>query len=152
MDGTVALLLGREDCGLCSEELALCDMLISIPTSQEYPVMNLSHSAAVLFYELSRKKEQDGGMVEMARRESLDLLAERSRALLYEVSYPRHKVDYTLLMLRRILGRARLTEREARTLLGLIKNIRWRIEARDEGSEEGHKRESSEMAGQSAKK
>jgi len=152
MDGTVALLLGREDCGLCSEELALCDMLISIPTSQEYPVMNLSHSAAVLFYELSRKKEQDGGMVEMARRESLELLAERSRALLYEVSYPRHKVDYTLLMLRRILGRARLTEREARTLLGLIKRVRWRIDARDEGSEDGHKRASSEEAGQGGEK
>ena len=88
----------------------------------------------------------------MARRESLELLAERSRALLYEVSYPRHKVDYTLLMLRRILGRARLTEREARTLLGLIKNIRWRIEARDDGSEDSHKRASSKEAGQSAKK
>ena len=52
MDGTVALLLGREDCGLNSDELALCDMLVSIPTSKDYPVMNLSHSAAVLFYEL----------------------------------------------------------------------------------------------------
>lgn len=152
MEGTVALLLGREDCGLCSEELALCDMLISIPTSQEYPVMNLSHSAAVLFYELSRKKEQNGSMVEMARRDSMDLLAERSRALLHDVRYPRHKVDYTLLMLRRILGRARLTEREARTLLGLIKRVRWRIDARDEGSEDGHKRASSEEAGQGGEK
>jgi len=51
-DGTVALLLGREDCGLNSDELALCDILVSIPTSPDYPVMNLSHSAAVLFYEL----------------------------------------------------------------------------------------------------
>lgn len=141
MEGTVALLLGREDCGLSSEELALCDMLISIPTFQEYPVMNLSHSAAILFYELSRKTEQDGSMVEMARRESMDLLAERSRALLHEISYPRHKVDYTLLMLRRILGRAKLTERETRTLLGLIKNIRWRIEATDSGSAGGKKQQ-----------
>jgi tRNA C32,U32 (ribose-2'-O)-methylase TrmJ len=30
-------------------------------------------------------------------------------------------------MLRRIFGRAELTEREARTLLGIIKNIRWKI-------------------------
>jgi TrmH family RNA methyltransferase len=141
MEGTVALLLGREDYGLCSEELALCDMLISIPTSEEYPVMNLSHSAAILFYELSRKKEQDVSMVEMARRESLDLLAERSRAMLYEVSYPRHKVDYTLLMLRRVLGRAKLTEREARTLLGLIKNIRWRIGTTDSGSSDEKKQQ-----------
>ena len=49
--------------------------------------------------------------------------------------------DYTLLMLRRILGRARLTEREARTLLGLVKNIRWRIEATDSGSAVGKKQQ-----------
>ncbi len=128
-DGTVALLLGREDCGLNSEELALCDMLVSIPTSDEYPVMNLSHSAAVLFYELSQKDEGTSGSVEMAGRESLDLLQERTKSLLSEVSYPLHKVEFTLLMLRRILGRAELTEREARTLLGLIKRIRWGISA-----------------------
>ena len=128
-DGTVALLLGREDCGLNSQELALCDMLVSIPTSEEYPVMNLSHSAAVLFYELSQAQNEDEGpgRVEMAGEESLTLLQDRWRALLADIAYPGHKVEFTLLMLRRILGRAELTEREARTLLGLIKRIRWKI-------------------------
>ncbi len=125
--GTVALLLGREDCGLNSEELALCDMLVSIPTSSEYPVMNLSHSAAVLFYELSQDENPDASKVEMASGESLSLLQEKTRLLLAEVGYPLHKVEFTLLMLRRILGRAELTQREARTLLGLIKRIRWKI-------------------------
>jgi len=126
-DGTVALLLGREDCGLNSEEIALCDMIVSIPTSDEYPVMNLSHSAAVLFYELSRKESNNCGFVQMASKETLNLLAEREGDLLREIAYPEHKVDFALLMLRRILGRAELTEREARALLGIIKRIRWRI-------------------------
>ena len=30
-DGTIVLLLGREDCGLTDEELAICDMVVSIP-------------------------------------------------------------------------------------------------------------------------
>lgn len=123
-EGTVALLLGREDCGLTSEELFLCDMVVSIPTAQEYPIMNLSHAAAILFYELS---QVEGGEVEMAKKGSLLLLQERFRSLLQEAGYPDHKVDFTMLMLRRILGRAELTEREARTLLGIIKSIRWRI-------------------------
>ena len=123
-EGTVALVLGREDCGLNSQELAICDMVVSIPTSSEYPVMNLSHAAAILFYELSRV---ENGRVEMASPESLELLGYRSRSLLEEVSYPEHKMEFAVLMLRRILGRAELTEREARTLLGLIKRIRWRI-------------------------
>jgi len=131
-DGTVALLLGREDCGLSSLELALCDVLVSIPTKDEYPVMNLSHSAAILFYELSQLDGGEGKGVEMANGESLSLLQDKTRSLLSEVSYPLHKVDFTLLMLRRILGRSELTEREARTLLGLIKRVRWRISGCEE--------------------
>ena len=123
-EGTVALLLGREDCGLNSEELAICDMLVSIPTSSDYPVMNLSHAAAVLFYELSRA---EGGGTELASRQSLNLLQEGANSLLQDVCYPEHKVDFADLMLRRIFGRAELTEREARSLLGIIKRIRWRI-------------------------
>jgi tRNA/rRNA methyltransferase len=131
-DGTVALLLGREDCGLNSQELALCDILVSIPTKSEYPVMNLSHSAAILFYELSQLDGGECNNVEMAHGESLSILQDKTRSLLAEVSYPPHKLDFTLLMLRRILGRAELTEREARTILGLIKRTRWRIAARED--------------------
>jgi len=47
-EGEVALLLGREDCGLRNEELAVCDLRVSIPTAWEYPIMNLSHAAAHL--------------------------------------------------------------------------------------------------------
>jgi len=126
-EGTVALLLGREDCGLNSDELALCDMLVSIPTSEEYPVMNLSHSAAVLFYELSKNGNEGMSNVEMAKGESLALLRDKAGLLLSEIAYPEHKVDFTLLMLRRILGRSELTEREARSLLGLINRVRWSL-------------------------
>ncbi|VVB71923.1 tRNA (cytidine(34)-2'-O)-methyltransferase [uncultured archaeon] len=127
-DGTIALLLGREDCGLNSDELANCDMLVSIPTSSEYPVMNLSHSSAVLLYELFRTCEANEENVEMASPESLALLHEKLRTLLQEIRYPVHKINFTMIMLRRIIGRAVLTEREARSLLGIIKSIRWRME------------------------
>ena len=135
-EGTVALLLGREDCGLKSDELSLCDMIVSIPTSESYPVMNLSHSAAVLFYELSRNGSTSCGHVQMATKESLDLLQEKAEDLLREIAYPQHKVDFALLMLRRILGRAELTEREARSLLGIVKRIRWRVGHGQQGSDQ----------------
>jgi TrmH family RNA methyltransferase len=132
-EGTVALLLGREDCGLDSDELAVCDIVVSIPTSSDYPVMNLSHSATVLLYELfkaGQAEEPDAEKVELASTESLALLQERLRALLEDVSHPEHKVQFNMLMLRRILGRAVLTERETRSLLGIIKNICWRIDGK----------------------
>lgn len=123
-DGTAALLLGREDCGLTDEELAICDMVVSIPTSADYPVMNISHAAAVLFYELSQVK---AGGINLAGRDSLLMLQDRARTMLEEICYPEHKIEYTVLMLRRVFGRAEMTEREVRTLLGIIKNVRWKI-------------------------
>lgn len=123
-EGEVALLLGREDVGLTNEELMVCDMVVSIPTGEDYPIMNISHAAAVLFYELSKVEE---GNTDMASRESLTLLQQKARAMLHDASYPEHKIEYIVLMFRRIFGRAELTEREARTILGVIKNIRWSI-------------------------
>ena len=99
-------------------------MVVFILISGEYPVMNLSHAAAILFYELSGS---ESGATEMASRQSLNLLQEGANSLLLDVCYPQHKADFADLMLRRIFGRAELTEREARSLLGIIKRIRWRI-------------------------
>ncbi len=128
-DGTVALLLGREDWGLTNEELMLCDLLVSIPTSDDYPVMNLSHAATVILYELGQARSSLE--VKLAGRDMLERIYERTDHLLRIINYPEHKISYVVLMLRRILGRAELTEREARTLLGVIKKAIWRVENGD---------------------
>ncbi len=52
----VSIVFGREPSGLTNEELDLCDFTVTIPTSQEYPALNLSHSVAVVLYELYTKK------------------------------------------------------------------------------------------------
>jgi tRNA/rRNA methyltransferase len=117
-------------------------MVVSIPTAMEYPIMNLSHAAAVLFYELSRV---ENGSFDLASRETLLLLLERSRKLLQEVSYPEHKLEFTVLMLRRIFGRAELTEREARTLLGVIKNLRWKASVPVEHSIESSQKQDTKI-------
>ena len=120
--GDVALLLGREDDGLSRQELSACDLIVSIPTSPEYPIMNISHAAAVLFYELSAV---GAGEVELARSENLARLLARFRTALVASEYHQHKLDKTMLMLKRIFGRATLTDREVQTLYGIVENLRW---------------------------
>lgn len=123
--GDVALLLGREDDGLSRQELGLCDIVVSIPTSPEYPIMNISHAAAVLLYELSAVET---GGVDLARPENLTRLLSHFRAALVESHYHQHKLDKTMLMLKRIFGRAALTDREVQTLRGVVRNLRWGAE------------------------
>ncbi len=49
---SVALLFGRESSGLKNSELRKCDIVLNIPTSEDYKAMNLSHAVAVVLYEL----------------------------------------------------------------------------------------------------
>ena len=48
----IAILFGREGDGLNNKEIDLCDMIVSIPTDTNYPIMNITHAAAIIFYEI----------------------------------------------------------------------------------------------------
>ncbi len=49
---TISLVFGNEGTGLSLNDLKECDVIVTIPASKKYPVLNLSHSVAVLLYEL----------------------------------------------------------------------------------------------------
>lgn len=122
--GRVALVFGREDRGLDNRELAECDIILHIPTSREYPSMNLSHAVAVVLYELCSVTP---GEVEVASGFEVELLIEHFEEVMRESGYPAHKLDKTLLMLRRIFGRSMLTAREVITFRGILRQIQWRF-------------------------
>lgn len=55
--GTVAVLFGNEDTGLTDAELARCHLAVTIPSSPDFPSLNLSHAVQVVAWELSRALE-----------------------------------------------------------------------------------------------
>ncbi len=122
--GIVSLVFGREDAGLSNEELEICDIVVNIPTSPEYPSMNLSHAVAVVLYELS---DIEGGERYLADHSDVELLYEHIDEVLDDIEYKEHKEDKTKLMLQRILGRAELTGREVQTLRGVLRRIQWKL-------------------------
>lgn len=122
--GIVALLFGREDTGLTNEVIEKCDMVVNIPANLEYPVLNLAQAAGIMLYELSKV---EGGKTELASHRSLEQFYAHINQLLAEVEYPKHKRGKTMLMLRRICGRAELTEEEIFTLRGILRSIEWML-------------------------
>ena len=52
-EGRVSILFGRENWGLNNDEVKRSDMICTIPTADEYPIMNLSHAVGVVCYELA---------------------------------------------------------------------------------------------------
>ncbi|WP_440952541.1 RNA methyltransferase [Methanococcoides sp. FTZ1] len=122
--GTVAVLFGREDNGFTNEELRMSDMIVSIPTSDIYPIMNLSHATTIILYELS---QVETGEQELADGFDLRLLYEHIGELLDDIQYPEHKKEKTHLMFKRIFGRAQLMPREVQTLRGFFGRIQQLI-------------------------
>ncbi|WMW25545.1 RNA methyltransferase [Methanolobus sediminis] len=120
LDGKVAVLFGREDNGFTREELKKCDMIMTIPTSEVYPVMNLSHAVAVVLYEFSDIKVAEAPL---ADARDMKILYEHLAELLDDIDYPEHKKEKTNLMLRRIFGRSCLLSREIHTLHGILRKI-----------------------------
>ena len=67
-DQTVALLFGREDKGLTNEQLDRCHRMVTIPSNEDYPSLNLSHAVVVMAYELALASGADDQPVKAARR------------------------------------------------------------------------------------
>lgn len=124
-DAKVALIFGREGDGLSNQELELCNVVVTIPTSDEYPIMNISHAAAVIFYELYKNVKTYPRLEvrESSRQEREDIVGFLDQ-ILGALDYPPHKHQKALIIFGRILGRAFITGREAHTTKGVFRKIR----------------------------
>ncbi len=130
-DGKVGIIFGRENYGLYNEEIERCDLLVRIPTSDEYPIMNITHAAAIVLYEIFRKNMN---VEERATAEpmKLDLLNHRFSEILNIINFPKHKKKNTKVMFRRIIGRAVLTRWEYHSMMGVLKRIIYALDEKKE--------------------
>ncbi|MBP2132942.1 TrmH family RNA methyltransferase [Methanomicrobium sp. W14] len=116
--GRVSIIFGRENWGLSNEEISKCDIICTIPTSHEYPILNISHAVGVVVYELANIPP---GTYSVASRVEMDYLYSHFSEFLDTIDHREYKRENTMIMLRRIFGRAALTTREASTLHGLLR-------------------------------
>ena len=119
IEGKIGIMFGRENYGLYNEELRNCDTVITIPSSREYPILNLSHSASIIFYEMFQI-QVDKKRIKKASGFEKDKMMKHFTDLLNTVNYPQHKKKKTTVMFQRILGRAVLTKWEFHTLMGVF--------------------------------
>ncbi len=120
LNGEVAILFGREDFGLSREEIEMCHLLVKIPTSEEYPIMNVSHAAAVILYVLSKKKFKIEKKEEFATSMEIEVAVRNLKELLELIDFPKHRLQRTLIVFRRVLGRAKIRKDEMMTIYGIF--------------------------------
>ncbi len=129
--GRVGLFFGRESIGLKNEELERLDITVTIPTSEEYPVMNLAQAVAVILYELSKGRlEPAVETLEPATLREKEELVKIWEKLLEALNYPKdeERREVFVKVFRKAVGKAFLYGREVHTLIGPLRRAVKRLE------------------------
>ena len=128
-EDVLALVFGREDFGLTRDEIVACQRTVSISTDPAFPTMNLAQAVGIFCYELSAVVPAATAR-ELPNAALIERLHERAEALLLEVGFLHENNPARIYdELRAILGRASVDEREATILLGIIRQIEWKLRA-----------------------
>ena len=116
----IALVFGREGIGLKNEELSVCDIVVHIPTDHRYPVMNVSHAAAVVFYELFSADKRFGSGASSREKK---ILFDHFEKILNRLEGIRDKKKVAKVF-RNVMNRAMIEGKEAHTIAGALNEIK----------------------------
>jgi TrmH family RNA methyltransferase len=138
--GPVAILFGSERYGLSNEELSHCHWVMRIPTREEHGSMNLGQAVAVCLYELIRgrkaavaktapgKKEKN-----LATSKQMERLTQVLLEVLHTSGYVKPRAVSAEEKLRRLVRRMQLNSSDAEVLLGMTRQIAWKVGANEKG-------------------
>ncbi|MCX8197758.1 MAG: RNA methyltransferase [Candidatus Micrarchaeota archaeon] len=117
-EGRVAILFGNEGTGLSEQDISACDFLATIPTSSQYPVLNLSHAAAIVLYELSGLESQ--AFVPAGEKEK-EKLIETFFLYVERYAHAMRNPRKAKIAFRRMVGKSMLTDKECASILGVLR-------------------------------
>ncbi|MEM2138187.1 MAG: RNA methyltransferase [Candidatus Anstonellaceae archaeon] len=124
-EGKIALIFGNEGIGLSERDISACDLMVTIPTSGNYPVLNLSHAVAIVLYELSALNI--GPFLPAGEQEkeqlvkSFDLLVDHFKK---DLRNPK-KVKVAF---RRMVGKSLLSDKECASIMGVLRRTTTELE------------------------
>lgn len=121
----VALVFGQERTGLTNEELDRCQYVVTIPTSLDYPSLNLAGAVQIMAYEIMRARTAVSSETEreqpLATAEEVQLFYEHLERVLVQIRFL-DPANPRLLMRRlmRLFGRTQLDRNELNILRGIL--------------------------------
>ena len=123
----IGILFGREGHGLFNKEIGMCDFVVTIPTYKRYPTLNISHAAAISFYELFKKssKKKSNSHINFASKKDKEIVLKLINNALDKMEFAtKEKKETQRIVWKRIIGKSFLTKREAFALCGFFRKIK----------------------------
>jgi TrmH family RNA methyltransferase len=125
-----AIIFGSEKVGLSNVDLSHCHWLMHIPTREGHPSMNLGQAVAVCLYEIARNEKVHASANKdlLAAAGELERLTETLLKTLHESGYFEQSTATTNeLKIRRLVRRLNLEADDAELMLGMLRQILWKI-------------------------
>jgi tRNA/rRNA methyltransferase len=119
----VAIVFGNEVNGLENADIALCNELISIPSADAFPSLNLSHAVMVVAYELfvALRSSVPSSANELASSKEVEAFYSHLETILLEIGFlGQENRERMMFSFRQIFGRARLGVRDVSILRGTL--------------------------------
>jgi len=124
----IAILFGKESRGLTNEEISLADILLRIPTSNNYSALNLSHACGIILYGLFKKINilsigRGVSPVLIADKKDRSILLSMIEKIIEKLKIRTHKKENVFFAFRNIFGRSLMSKKELSLILGLFSKV-----------------------------
>lgn len=128
----VALLFGRENSGLTSQEVSQCQIIIQIPANPDYSSLNLANAVQIMAYELrmglTEKFVHDHSNTTLANFNETEAFYTHLEQLMIDSEFlDPNKPKLLMQRIRRLFTRTRLEKEEVQILRGILSALskRW---------------------------
>jgi tRNA/rRNA methyltransferase len=122
----VAIVFGNEVNGLENSDLALCQEIVAIPSSDAFQSLNLSHAVMIIAYELFLASGAYAGQAagQLAPREETEGFFLQLQETLQAIGFLEHDHPERLMFsFRQLFGRARMNSRDVSILRGVLSAV-----------------------------
>jgi len=125
---SIAIVFGKESHGLTNEEIEIADLLIRIPSNDDYPTLNISHACGIILYEIYNKIHNitiGRGIkpVLLANKNDKQILYNAVKNLSESLIIRPYTSENVILAFKNVFERAFVSKKELNLILGVFSKL-----------------------------
>ncbi len=125
---SIAIVFGKESHGLTNEEIEIADLLIRIPSNDDYPTLNLSHACGIILYEIYIKIHNIAigrGIkpVLLATKKNKQVLYNTIKILSKSIKIRSYTAENVIFAFKNVFERAFVSKKELNLILGVFSKL-----------------------------
>ena len=133
---SIAIVFGKESHGLTNEEIKIADLLIRIPSNDDYPTLNLSHACGIILYEIYNKIHnitigRGFKPVLLATKTDKQILYNIIKKLIGSLRIRTYTAENVFFAFKNVFERAFVSKKELNLILGVFSKLNSLLKKRN---------------------